>query len=206
MGELGRLYQKFWGVDCEITIIPCQGWQRSMWFDQTGLHWVPASPGIPKMETMLVYPGTCIIEGTNLSEGRGYTTPFEVVGAPWIDAWQLASTLNALDLSGVIFRPAHFQPTSNKWADQPCAGVQLHVTDRRVFRPVTAGLHLVDTVRRLYPTDFAWREAHFDRLLGSDQIRLQLEANIPVVEIMAGWADDRAAFEAQRQQVMLYTT
>jgi uncharacterized protein YbbC (DUF1343 family) len=204
IGELAQLYQRVWGITCDLTVIPCQGWHRSMWFDETGLTWTPPSPGIPKLDSATVYPGTCFIEGTNLSEGRGVGTPFEVVGAPWVDAWALADALNRLNLPGVKFRPTRFQPTDSKWRDQVCSGVQLHVFDRRALRPVTVGLHLIATLKALYPTNFAWRLPHFDRLLGTDRVRQQLEAGLPVAEIVAGWAPTQAAFETQRQQVLLY--
>lgn len=204
MGELARLYKEVWGVNCDLTVVPCQGWTRSMWYDETGLFWIPSSPGMPKLDSAIVYPGTCLIEGINLSEGRGTGTPFEVAGAPWIDAWELAETLNGLDLAGVKFRPTQFQPTDSKWRGQICAGVQFHVLDRRALRPVTIGLHLIATLKALYPTDFAWRLPHFDHLSGTDQVRQQLEAEVAVSEIVAGWASDQATFEAQRRQVMLY--
>ena len=204
IGELARLYQIAWEVDCQLTVVPCQGWQRAMWFDETGLVWVPPSPGMPKLETAVVYPGMCLLEGTNLSEGRGTGTPFEVAGAPWIDAWALAEALNALSLPGVKFRPTHFQPTDSKWRGEACAGVQVHVLERTTFRPVTAALHLIATVKSHHPAEFAWRAPHFDRLAGTDRVRQQLDAGAPVAEIMAPWPTERAAFEAGRAQVLLY--
>jgi uncharacterized protein YbbC (DUF1343 family) len=204
IGELARLYKEVWGVDCDLTVVPCRGWQRSMWFDQTGQVWVPASPGMPTFNTTVVYPGTCLIEGTNLSEGRGITSPFEMLGAPWLDGWTLADTLNGLKLLGVKFRPVQFQPTDNKWQGQVCNGVQLHVLDRTVFRPVTATLHLLAAIKAAHPDDFAWRLPHLDRLAGTDQLRLQLDAGESVASIVAGWAAGQANFEVQRQQVFLY--
>ena len=204
VGELAQLYNTAWSVGSSLTVVPCANWQRTMWFDETGLPWVSPSPGMPTLATATVYPGTCLIEGTNLSEGRGTTLPFEVVGAPWLDGWALADVLNELRLPGVKFRPVQFEPTDSKWVGQTCGGVQLHVLDRTVFRPLTAGLWLISTVKSLNADDFAWQLPHFDRLMGTDLVRKQLDAGLPVSEIEAGWAPNRANFEAQRHQVLLY--
>jgi len=204
VGELAQLYNTAWGVGCDLTVVPCAGWRRTMWFDDTGLPWVPTSPGIPKLETAMVYPGTCLIEGTNLSEGRGTALPLELVGAPWMDGWVLADALNGLGLPGVKFRPVQFEPAASKWTGQVCNGVQLHVLDRQALRPVTVGLHLIATVKAMYPSDFTWRLPHLDRLMGTDRIRKHLDAGISVKEIVASWSSDRASFEAQRRQVLLY--
>jgi uncharacterized protein YbbC (DUF1343 family) len=204
IGELAQLYNTGWGVGCDLTVVPCAGWQRKMWFDDTGLPWVSPSPGIPKLETATVYPGMCFIEGTNLSEGRGTALPFEVVGAPWVDGWATADALNSQGLPGVKFRAVQFEPTASKWAGQVCGGVQLHVLDRYAWRPVTAGLHLVAIIRSMYPDDFAWWLPHFDRLMGTDRVRGQLEAGAPVEDIAAGWPSDQARFAAQRQEVLIY--
>jgi uncharacterized protein YbbC (DUF1343 family) len=204
IGELAQLYNTVWGVGCDLTVAPCAGWQRSMWFDETGLPWVLPSPGMPTLATATVYPGMCLIEGTNLSEGRGTTLPFEVIGAPWVEGYALADALNSLGLAGVKFRPVQFAPTDSKWAGQLCHGVQTHVLNRDSLRPVTVGLHVVATLRTLFPDHFAWRLPHFDRLMGTDQVRQQLEAGLPVSEIVAGWAGDLAAFEKQRREILIY--
>ncbi|MEA3336738.1 MAG: DUF1343 domain-containing protein, partial [Chloroflexota bacterium] len=167
IGELAQLFNTDWGVGCDLAVVPCAGWRRDMWFDETGLPWVPPSPGIPKLETAAVYPGTCFIEGTSVSEGRGTALPLEVLGAPWVDPWALADSLNDLGLAGVRFRPAFFEPTASKWADQPCGGVQVHVLDRDIFRPVTMGMHLIATIKTLYANYFAWQLPHFDHLAGT---------------------------------------
>jgi uncharacterized protein YbbC (DUF1343 family) len=204
IGELARLYRDSWGVACNLTVVPCRGWRRSMWFDQTGLPWVPPSPGMPKLDTAVVYPGTCLFEGTNLSEGRGTTTPFETIGAPWLDGWALADALNARHLPGVKFRPVQFQPTDSKWQGQLCNGVQLHVLDRTVLRPVEITLQLLTQIKMHHPHEFGWRQAHFDRLAGSDQLRRQLEAGEPVEAIIAGWQAGLDAFKAQCRSLFLY--
>jgi uncharacterized protein YbbC (DUF1343 family) len=211
VGELARLYNEAWDVGCDLTVVPCAGWQRAMWFDDTRLPWVPPSPAMPWPATALVYPGTCLIEGTNLSEGRGTALPFHHIGAPWIDGWRLAETLNRLDLAGVRFRPVSFQPAVDKWAGQRCGGVQLHVIDHRTFRPVTVGLHLVATVRNLYLNKFAWREGgeegdhtYIDLLTGTDKVRRALESGVSVVDLVASWADGLDQFVRASRPYYLY--
>jgi len=204
MGELARLYVEGWGINADLSVIPCAGWRRDMWFDDTGLLWVPPSPAMPKPDTTVLYPGTCLIEGTNLSEGRGTALPFEVAGAPWIDGWILGEAMNALELPGIKFRPVSFIPTDNKYQDQICAGVQFHVTDRRALRPVAMGLHFIATVRAYYPELFAWKLPHFDCLMGTDRVRQQIEAAVPVEEIVAEWEEASAPFLRQRKEVLLY--
>jgi uncharacterized protein YbbC (DUF1343 family) len=204
MGELARLFRQLWGIAAELQVIACAGWQRAMWFDQTDLAWTPPSPALPRLESALLYPGLCLIEGTNLSEGRGTANPFERVGAPWLDGERLSQAMAELDLPGITFRPIRFKPASSKWAGQWCGGVQLQIVDRGLLRPVTVALHLIAVIRRLYPADFAWRLPHFDQLMGSDLPRRQLEAGCPAAEITAGWASELAAFAEQRRGVLLY--
>ena len=204
IGELARLFTTIWEVRCDLTVVPCQGWQRDMWHDETGLVWVPPSPSMPKLETAVCYPGTCLIEGTNLSEGRGTAVPFEQIGAPWLDAVWLAQTLNSQNCPGVVFRPTHFQPTDSKWCGQMCRGVQLHVTDRAVFRPVMTVLALLTAVQTRHPDEFSWRLPHFDRLMGTNQVRQQLEEKEPVGDIIGRWAKGQHTFDTHRRAVMLY--
>ena len=205
IAELARLFQQEWDVDCDLQLIPCQGWQREFWFDQTDLPWVQPSPGMPKLETAIVYPGMCLFEGTNVSEGRGTTLPFEQIGAPWLDAWAVADRLNGLNLDGVKFRPCHFTPAEYKWQNQACGGIQVHVLDRHSFRPVTVALHLISEIRAMYPADFAWRLPHFEHLMGNKQVIPQIEQGLSVKEIMATWQASLAQFEHQREKVLMYT-
>nr|HPN60926.1 DUF1343 domain-containing protein [Bacilli bacterium] len=142
------------GIACDLKVVLMRGWGRYMYYDDTKLPWVTPSPNLPSVETAIVYSGTCIIEGTNMSEGRGTTTPFQVVGAPYINAWDYAEALNALNLPGVVFRPASFTPTFSKHANTLCHGVQVHVIDRATFQAVKTGWALVDVVRDMYPNDF----------------------------------------------------
>jgi uncharacterized protein YbbC (DUF1343 family) len=211
IGELAKLYNEAWGVGCDLTVVPCSGWRREVWFDDTGLPWVPPSPAMPWLETAIVYPGTCLVEGTNLSEGRGTALPFHLVGAPWVDGARLADALNEQELPGVRFRPTVFQPSADKWAGQRCGGVQLHVTDRRTFRPVTAGLHVLAAARGLYPDALSFRGSgedsrrpHLDLLAGGSSVRSGLEAGLGVAEITSTWGMGLDAFAERRKACLLY--
>jgi uncharacterized protein YbbC (DUF1343 family) len=205
IGELARLFTELWPIGpVSMRVIPCAGWQRAMWFDQTEMGWIAPSPALPRLESALLYPGTCLIEGTNLSEGRGTATPFELVGAPWLDGERLSQAMSELALPGICFRPARFRPASSKWAGQWCGGVQLEVTDRESLRPVTVALHMIQMVRRLHPAEFAWRLPHFDRLMGTARPRRHMEAGRAVADVIAGWASGLATFAGQRNAVLLY--
>lgn len=208
VGELARLFKAELNLDLQLEVVPMHGWRRSMWYDQTGLPWVPPSPNMPTLETATLYPGACLIEGTNLSEGRGTTKPFEWIGAPWIDADRWAETLNDLCLPGVRFRPIHFTPAFSKYANQPCDGVQIHVTVRDVLKPTEVGLHLIETAIRDYPDRFAFWENRgryfFDLLAGTADLRSSLMAGEPSTEILQRWEKDAAAFADRRRRYVLY--
>jgi uncharacterized protein YbbC (DUF1343 family) len=213
IGELARHYQAKNGWGGELTVVPCEGWRREMDRDQTGLPWVLPSPNMPTVETAFVYPGQCLIEGTNLSEGRGTTRPFELCGAPWIDAKKLCRRLNDEVLSGAVFRPAWFRPTFQKFAGQTCGGLQLHVTDREAFRPVRAGLAILAAMRDLSGESFRWRTETYefvsdkpaiDLLFGSDRERVALEAGRTWSDISRAWEGEEEAFRRERQQYLLY--
>ncbi|MCI0456285.1 MAG: DUF1343 domain-containing protein [Gemmataceae bacterium] len=214
MGELARLYQKERGLGGELLVIPCAGWRRDMDFEATGLPWVLPSPNMPTVETAFVYPGQCLLEGTNLSEGRGTTRPFELCGAPWIDASALAGQLRTQGLPGVAFRPAWFRPTFHKFAGQDCGGVQLHVTDRQVFRPVRTGLAVLAALRELSGPRFAWRTEPYefvtdrlaiDLLFGSPRERLALDADREADETARAWEAAEEDFRRRRQASLLYS-
>ena len=185
-----------------------------MTFEETGLPWVLPSPNMPTLDTALVYPGQCLIEGTNLSEGRGTTRPFELCGAPWIDPRGSRGDSKREELPGVRFRPAWFRPTFQKFAGQDCGGVQLHVTDRDAFRPVRTGLAVLAALRELSGTRFAGGRRRtsssptgpaIDLLFGSDRERLALEAGAPWREIAAAWEPEEAAFRERRRPFLLYS-
>lgn len=214
MGELARLYQAERVPGVTLDVIAGDGWNRAQTFEQTGLPWVLPSPNMSTLDTAFVYPGMCLLEGTNLSEGRGTTRPFELCGAPWIAARELATRLEAEALPGVRFRPAMFRPTFQKFAGTECGGVQLHVTDRAAFRPVRTGLAVLAALRALSGTRFAWRTEEYefvsdrpaiDFLFGSDRERSALDAGVPWREIAAAWEPEEAAFRARRKAHLMYT-
>jgi uncharacterized protein YbbC (DUF1343 family) len=196
-----------------LLVVPCEGWRRDLFFDATGLPWVMPSPNMPTLETAFVYPGQCLLEGTNLSEGRGTTRPFELCGAPWINPFALADRLREERLPGVHFRPVYFRPTFHKFAGEDCGGVQIHVTDRERFQAVRTGLTVLAALRELSGPRFAWRQAPYefvtdrpaiDLLFGSDRERLGLEAGTSSAELARAWEAEEAAFCRRRQAVLLY--
>ena len=209
VGELAQFCRAESGLALgQLDVVPMHGWRRGMWYDRTGLPWVPPSPNMPTVETATLYPGTCLIEGTNLSEGRGTTKPFEWIGAPWIDSERWGDTLNNLELLGTHFRPIHFTPTFSKYADQECHGVQIHVTDRDQFKPVNVALHLIATVQRNYPDQFEFlkhRERYFfDLLAGTDELRLRLMRRESPAEIVQSWATEITQFTEQCRPHLYY--
>jgi len=213
LGELALLYRSELGLDAgTLDVIPCAGWRRGMWFDDCGLPWVLPSPNMPTLDTAVVYPGQCLLEGTNLSEGRGTTRPFEICGAPWIDADALAADMNAQRLPGVVFRPTWFRPTFHKHAGLDCGGVQLHVVDRTSFQPVRCGLALLIRMRSVDPERFAWRTETYefvddpiaiDLLCGSDRERRWIEAGAGWRDIVAEWTAEERAFDMRSRPFRL---
>lgn len=207
-GEVARLAAAERALP-EPQVVPMEGWERRQWYDETGLPWVPPSPGLPTLTSATVYPGACLLEGTNLSEGRGTALPFELAGAPWIEPHALAEELERRAPPGVLARPCWFMPRWSKHADEPCGGVQLHITDRDALRPVALGLELIDAVRSLWPERFAWRTGTdgrpwVDLLLGTDAPRRALEAGEGVAGATAGWAGGLAWWEERRAPYLLY--
>jgi uncharacterized protein YbbC (DUF1343 family) len=162
IGDLAKQFEEEAFPKCRLSILPMKGWKREMWFDQTGLPWVMPSPNMPTLDTATVYPGMCLLEGTNISEGRGTTRPFEIFGAPFIDAELLCRELNALKLPGVFFRENYFQPAFQKFAGQLCGGAQLHVQDRQSFRPFETGVQIIRCLRRMYPDSFQWKKPPYE--------------------------------------------
>ena len=205
MGELAGMFNdKFLARKAKLTVIPMEGWRREMWFDETGLPWIIPSPNMPTLETATVYPGLVAIEGTNVSEGRGTTRPFELFGAPWIDAFELARKLNGLGLSGVRFREAWFTPSFSKFQGQLCGGCQVHVTDRAAFRPFATGLHIVKTIREAYPEQFEFHTEYYDKVMGTASVRKALEAGADVGTILASIEPGLEAFAALRKAYLIY--
>ena len=189
------------------------GWSRDMWGDETGLPWVLPSPNIPTVDTCVVFPATVHIEGTELSEGRGTTKPFEISGAPFIDPYQWVAELDKFGFEGVAFRHNFFRPTFQKWAGQTCGGIQIHVTDREAFTPVIVGIAMVKTAYDLYTEHFQWKQSAyeyvfdknpFDVVTGTDKIRKQIESGLSLAEIEADWAKGLTEFGEARKTYLMY--
>ena len=213
IGELAHYLNVTHALGARVTVIAMRGWRRRMLWEDTGVPWVAPSPNMPTPDTARVYPGGCLYEGTNLSEGRGTTRPFEWVGAPYLDAHAYARALEDLDLPGVTFRPARFTPTFQKWAGRLCEGVQIHVTDVARFKPYLTGLAIIATARRMAPTRFAWRRPPYeveekkltiDILCGTDAIRIAIERRRPLAEIERAWAPGLAAWRRRRARFLVY--
>jgi uncharacterized protein YbbC (DUF1343 family) len=205
VGELARLFnERFLQKKARLTVVPMQGWRRERWFDETGLPWVVPSPNMPTLETAAVYPGQVLLEGTNLSEGRGTTRPFELFGAPWIDGHALSERLNALRLPGVTFREAWFTPTFSKHEGKLCGGAQVHVTSRDAYRPVRTALHVIRAVREMYPKEFAFHADYFDKVAGTDAVRKGIEAGKDPDAILAEEEKKVEEFEGVRRAYLLY--
>jgi len=210
VGELAMLFNVEYGIEADLEVVRMQGWLRDMWFDETGLIWVQPSPNIPTLDTAIVYPGTCLLEGTNVSEGRGTTKPFELAGAPWIDSSKLSAELQSRELKGVLFRQAHFTPTFSKYRGERCSGVQVHVTERHDFKSFETGLHIVDAIRKLHPDRFEWTKPksgsryYFDTLAGNDKIRKQLCDGACVRDIIDGFQEELSKLVEIRKNYLLY--
>ena len=213
IGEIAKLFNEHFAIGCELEVIAMQGWQRKMLFDDTGLPWVAPSPNLPTPESTLVYPGQVLLEGTNISEGRGTAQPFELFGAPYIDGAKIKSSLEKKQLPGVVFRPVVFEPTSNKWQENPCHGFQIHVTDPSRYRPYAASLHLIREIMSNHPEQFEWKsppyEYEFERtpidlIIGDSGIRRRLENLDPIEEIEADWQEGLNQFKEIRRKFQLY--
>jgi len=213
IGELAILYNQELGLHGRLEVIACEGYTRSLWQDQTTVPWVMPSPNMPTLDTAIVYPGQCLFEGTNLSEGRGTTRPFELVGAPWLDGDRAADALHGIGLPGVLFRSVNFRPTFQKWQDRLCGGVQLHVTDRDSFRSVRAGLAILQGLRNQDLSQFAWRTETYefvsdrlaiDLLFGRDRERRAIEQQIAWSEIAREWESEEKEFLSRRQSYLIY--
>ena len=213
IGELARLFNEEFGLGAKLEVVKMEGWTRDTWYDATNLPWVLPSPNIPTLDSAIVYPGTVLFEGTNISEGRGTNRPFELVGAPWVEPESFCAALNARQLPGVHFRPALFQPTFHKHAGIPCGGCQIHVVDRDTFRPVAVGVALIEAFRAAGPKGFAWRDPPYeyehdkmpiDILYGSADLRERLQRGENAQAIAASWSAGIAEFEKARRKFLLY--
>jgi uncharacterized protein YbbC (DUF1343 family) len=213
IGELALMFNCEFGIGCELEVVKMEGWCREMWYEDTKLPWVMPSPNLPTVDAAVVYPGSVMVEGTNVSEGRGTTRPFEIIGAPYIDPYELIDELKKDNLPGVAFRPLYFEPAFHKFAGELCGGVQIHVTNRSSFKPVITGVAMVRALRRLYPDRFDWKQPPyeyvydklpFDVISGSSRLREQIEAGTRVSEIEESWREGLNEFAVRRESYLLY--
>jgi len=213
IGELALLFNRHFGISCNLEVMPMQNWRRAMTYADTGLPWVPPSPNLPTPVSALVYPGQVLWEGTNVSEGRGTTLPFELFGAPFIEPRLLAAAATATELPGVILRPVTFEPTANKWSGHPCHGFQIHVTDPQRYRPYATSLKLLQAVIRHHRQDFQWKpppyEYEFERLpidliIGDRTVRERVERLDPIDDISVSWREALARFVTLSRDIHLY--
>jgi uncharacterized protein YbbC (DUF1343 family) len=214
IGELALLFNQHFGIGAKLEVVKMRGWSRDQYFPETGLPWVLPSPNVPTVDSAMVFPGGVLLEGTNVSEGRGTTKPFELVGAPWVGSPEkFAASLNALALPGVHFRPAYFEPTFHKHMQVGCGGCQIHITDRATFQPVAAGVAVIDAFRRTSTDRFEWRPPPYeyeytkppiDILYGSAKLREGLEAGASVGDLVRAWEPGVRAFLSLREKFLLY--
>ncbi len=213
VGELAKLFNEEFGIGCELQILALKGWDRSFYLDETDSPWVIPSPNMPTVDTAVVFPGTVYFEGTQISEGRGTTRPFEFVGAPYIDSDELADALNSLNLKGVIFRPTNFLPTFQKHAGEVCGGVFVHVTERSSFKPVLTGAAMVKMIYDLYEENFKWKvppyeyeyeRNPFDVIAGNTSLRESIESGEGLEKIIEPWNSHEKSFDDLRQKYLLY--
>ena len=207
-GELAMLFNSEFGIGCELAVVKAEGWKREMYFDDTDLLWVNPSPNIPSLDAAVLYNGTCLFEGTNISEGRGTTKPFEMIGAPWLDPYRLADKMNGMSLPGVIFRPVYFEPAFSKNRGQQCKGVQIHISDHRSVRPVEIGIKLLYEIMDFDRGKFEWvapnreKGGYFiDLLTGGDDVRLRhFEAD----DLIGKWRGESSRFKAYKEKYHIY--
>ena len=213
VGELAKMFNEVFAINCKLDVVPMSGWQRSMWWDKTGITWVLPSPNMPTLDTATVYPGMVVFEGTAVSEGRGTTRPFELIGAPYIDAYTLTDKLNSLNLPGVYFRPNYYQPTFHKYAGQLCGGLQLHILDCQKYKSVITAVAILSTIYHLYPDRFEWKQPPYeyvhdklpiDVIFGSDKVRKQIELGTSIRKIEESWQQGVDEFVKLREKYLIY--
>lgn len=213
IGELAKMFNEHFGIGCELEVVEMLGWDRNMWFEETGLPFVLPSPNIPTVDTCVVFPATVHLEGTELSEGRGTTKPFELNGAPFIDPRKWVEELEAYEFAGVAFREAYFRPTFCEFAGETCGGLQMHIFNRDIFRPVIVGIAMVKTVYDMYPEKFQWRQNAYeyvfdqnpmDVVCGTDKIRKAIESGMPLNELEGSWAEGLKHFSEARKPYLIY--
>lgn len=215
ISEVAKYFRAAFYPGVQLSYLTLQGWSRSDYFDDLDLRWIPPSPNVPVVDSAVVYPGMCLLEGTNLSEGRGTTRPFETFGAPWLDGWKLAAALNGLKLMGAHFRPVQFQPTFNKFSGEVCSGCFLHVTDRRSFEPVLAAIAVLRLCNSMSGGRFEWKKPPYeyeeekrpiDILFGRPDLAEVALEDTPLNQVHQMLVEDAAAFEPARKAALLYAT
>ncbi|MBW2553565.1 MAG: DUF1343 domain-containing protein [Deltaproteobacteria bacterium] len=213
IGELALLFNDHYQIGCELEVVTMEGWHRHMLFNETGLHWTLPSPNMPSPVTALVYPGQVILEGTNLSEGRGTTIPFQLCGAPFIDPYQLGRKVQQRKLPGILLREVFFQPTFNKWQNEVCGGLQIHLTDSKIFKPYVTTLAIVQDIISLYPGYFSWREPPYeyerekmpvDLIIGDKNLREEIEQQKDINELENSWQKELEDFKELAKRYFLY--
>jgi uncharacterized protein YbbC (DUF1343 family) len=207
LGELARLANTELRIGADLTVVPAEGWSPAMDFDQTGLPFIPPSPNLRSLEALFHYPGLCLMEGTNLSVGRGTDHPFEQVGAPWLDTTRVLSRLRAANIPGVRFTGVKYKPKKpgdEKYSNTTVAGIRLTVTDRETYDPTATAVTLMAVIRAVHPSKLTWTAGQFDRLAGNSKLRLGLSAGTQPAAVMAGWPSEILAFEGRRESALLY--
>lgn len=209
IGEVATYINHEFHIGCELTVISMEKWSRRYWFDETGLQWVMPSPNATSLDMAALYPGMCFFEGTNLSEGRGTTKPFEIIGSPWIKSEEWIESLSHYQLDGVLFREVNFKPFTSKYSGELCQGVQVHITNREQLQPITIALAMLQTVRNLYPQQFHWippfKNRYFiDLLTGTDQVRSAIDRQEDVLQWYENQRQDVSMFEEKRRNYLLY--
>ncbi|UCD04938.1 MAG: DUF1343 domain-containing protein [candidate division WOR-3 bacterium] len=214
IGEMCVMLNNTENLGADLRVVKIRGWHRRQYHDETPLFWSMPSPNMPHFTTALVYPGMCLVEGTNLSEGRGTTRPFEIFGAPWVDVERLLRELRRNDIPGAAFRPVHFMPTFHKYRGELCAGAQIYVTDRRRFKPLTAGLQIIRSLYRIFPEYFRWRDPPyefekkkmpFDILIGNRWIRQGIEHGASIETLEKRWMPELKKYRMARKRYLFYS-
>ncbi len=207
-GELAKMFnEQGWlgnSVKADLIVIPMKGWRRGMWYDQTGLTFIKPSPNMPDLETAAIYPGLCLLEGTNVSEARGTKRPFRQFGAPWLDSKRLADRLNKLDLPGMHFEPVRFTPASSKYQGQECNGVRIIITERDRLEPYYSGVRIVNEIYRMYPRNFQFKVRHFDRLCGTSAVRNAITSRSSLNKLRNKWQAGLESFRKIRNKYFIY--